>query len=212
MSKWRERYKVHPVAELFPMMSGEELVKFGEDIRANGLKVPLDFQRKAGRDVLLDGRNRLEAMERAGVSCSITRRYIEGDAIAHIISLNLKRRHLTKEQQAELILKGVRSSRQHGEMIPKRHAEGKRGSEKDIEKAHAVEIANEHGISKRTVERASAKAAGREPPPPKRPTLPAGLKAAREQYAAEFAKLPVSGEDAEWKRLAAAIDRAKGKS
>jgi ParB-like chromosome segregation protein Spo0J len=64
MSKWRHRYKVHPAADLFPMMSDEELTKLAEDIKANGLQSPITFTMN---DVLLDGRNRLEAMERAGV-------------------------------------------------------------------------------------------------------------------------------------------------
>ena len=40
-SPWRERYKVHPIADLFPMMSDEELAKLGEDIRKNGQRVPI---------------------------------------------------------------------------------------------------------------------------------------------------------------------------
>ena len=41
MSTWREKYKVHPAANIFPMMSDEELHKLGEDIRTNGLKPPI---------------------------------------------------------------------------------------------------------------------------------------------------------------------------
>ena len=37
MSKsWRDVYEVHPAAELFPMMSTEELKALGEDIKKNG--------------------------------------------------------------------------------------------------------------------------------------------------------------------------------
>ena len=67
MSRWRDKYKVHPVADVFPMMSDEELRVLGEDIAANGLGVPLDFGRMGKRRVLCDGRNRLEAMERKGI-------------------------------------------------------------------------------------------------------------------------------------------------
>jgi hypothetical protein len=32
-------YQVHPAAEVFPMMSDDELAKLGEDIKANGLTI-----------------------------------------------------------------------------------------------------------------------------------------------------------------------------
>ena len=54
MSTWRDKYKVHPAADVFPMMDGDELAKLGEDIKANGLKHPIIFQ--VGTSMLLDGR------------------------------------------------------------------------------------------------------------------------------------------------------------
>jgi hypothetical protein len=32
-SRWREKFKVHPAADVFPMMSDEELGVLAEDIR-----------------------------------------------------------------------------------------------------------------------------------------------------------------------------------
>ena len=59
-------------ADKFPLMSDDELAALGADIVANGLKHPIvfwdtnkgtpEFQR-----FLIDGRNRLEAMERVGL-------------------------------------------------------------------------------------------------------------------------------------------------
>jgi ParB-like chromosome segregation protein Spo0J len=63
MSRWRDKFKVHPVADVFPMMSDAELRVLGEDIKANGLQTTIVFDGSR----LLAGRNRLEAMERAGV-------------------------------------------------------------------------------------------------------------------------------------------------
>ena len=40
---WRDAYEVHPAADVFPMMSDEELDALAADIKANGLKVPLLF-------------------------------------------------------------------------------------------------------------------------------------------------------------------------
>jgi ParB-like chromosome segregation protein Spo0J len=62
-SKWRDKYKVHPAADVFPMMSDEKLAKLGQDIKANGLRQPIVIL----HGMLVDGRNRLEAMERAGL-------------------------------------------------------------------------------------------------------------------------------------------------
>jgi hypothetical protein len=103
MTSWRDKYSVHPAADVFPMMSDEELKMLGEDIRANGLKGRITFW----RDQVIDGRNRLAAMHLAripvraehttGINCN-------ADPVAHIISLNIHRRHLTKQQIADLIV------------------------------------------------------------------------------------------------------------
>ena len=66
---WRDQYKVHPAADVFPMMSDEELAELGEDIKEKGLLAPVVFwEDDDGNEFLLDGRNRLEAMDRAGVT------------------------------------------------------------------------------------------------------------------------------------------------
>jgi len=170
---WRDKYKVHPAADVFPMMGDDELKALGEDIKVNGLQEPLTFwwQTTPKRQrLLVDGRNRLEAMERAGIelprtiavrngSHTITaQNVIEGDPVAFIISANIRRRHLTKQQQADLILAAIKAApivRQRGEKIGK-------GRPVDEVKAAAVKAGTEHGISKRTVERAFAKADDKE--------------------------------------------------
>jgi hypothetical protein len=65
---------VHPAAELFPMMSEAELRELGEDIKANGLRMSITLVDWPGSPVkadgkpvaLLDGRNRLDALELTG--------------------------------------------------------------------------------------------------------------------------------------------------
>jgi transposase len=64
---WREVIPIHEAANLFPLMDKEELQKLADDIRKNGLQEPIvlwaeEFDRKFQRYVL-DGRNRLDAME-----------------------------------------------------------------------------------------------------------------------------------------------------
>src|SRR5262249_10691876 len=103
MSKWRERYKVHPAADVFPMMSDYELDDLAADIKLNGQTIPVLFWNGDGKgEVLIDGRNRLEACERVGVH-PLTETFICKDPVTHIITLNIRRRHLTKQQQADLI-------------------------------------------------------------------------------------------------------------
>jgi hypothetical protein len=64
---WRDHIKVHPAADLFPMMSDAELKELGEDIKKNGLEQPLVFWESESDYFLLDGRNRLDAMEVVGL-------------------------------------------------------------------------------------------------------------------------------------------------
>jgi ParB-like chromosome segregation protein Spo0J len=89
--------KVHPYADLFPMMTDEELEALVADIQENGLQQPiLRYQ-----GLILDGRNRLLACEKANVEPAFIDH--EGDdasAFARVISLNVQRRDLTAGQRA----------------------------------------------------------------------------------------------------------------
>jgi hypothetical protein len=65
---WREHLKVHPAADLFPLMSETELKELAEDISKNGLQSPIMIWRSApdGSDYLIDGRNRADALAMLG--------------------------------------------------------------------------------------------------------------------------------------------------
>jgi hypothetical protein len=63
---WREHLKVHPAADLFPLMSETELKELAEDIRKNGLQQPVIIRHLDGGSQLLDGRNRLDALALLG--------------------------------------------------------------------------------------------------------------------------------------------------
>jgi hypothetical protein len=73
---WRDFLKIHPAAELFPRMTEDELAALGKDIKKNGLKSPIALWSpgyigdgaKPRQRYVLDGINRLDAMERAGLS------------------------------------------------------------------------------------------------------------------------------------------------
>lgn len=94
-------FPVHPAAAVFPMMLDDELVELAHDIRTNGQKVPIVIH----EGTLLDGRNRLEACRTAGVEPWIQEwNGAGGSPVGFIASLNLNRRHLTKEQRAIFVV------------------------------------------------------------------------------------------------------------
>lgn len=96
-------WPLHPAAELFPLMDEAGLAALADDIGANGLHESLTLYRdpKSGRDVLLDGRNRLAACTAIGVTPT-TRHYEGEDPIGYVLSENVHRRHLTTGQRAAL--------------------------------------------------------------------------------------------------------------
>ena len=68
---WRAWLKVHPAADVFPMMGDDDLLALGRDIKKNGLEEAVTVLVVGESDGettdhlrLLDGRNRLEAMAR----------------------------------------------------------------------------------------------------------------------------------------------------
>ena len=89
----------HYLADLFPLMSASDFDALVEDIRANGIRVPITlFEGK-----VLDGRNRIRACEAAGVEPIFeVFQGTEDDALSYVLSLNLVRRHLCTTQKAAL--------------------------------------------------------------------------------------------------------------
>src|SRR5580698_9900828 len=59
-----QEFKIHPSAELFPLLEGEEFDELVRDIETHGLNEPI-WLHPDGR--VLDGRNRLRACIKAGV-------------------------------------------------------------------------------------------------------------------------------------------------
>ena len=64
---WRDVLPVHPAVEMFPLMSPDELKDLGADIKQKGLSQPVSLWRTETGYSLLDGRNRLDAMEMVGI-------------------------------------------------------------------------------------------------------------------------------------------------
>jgi N6-adenosine-specific RNA methylase IME4 len=111
-----EPLKFHPLADIFPLLDGYELAGLVDDIRANGLREPIWIYEQK----ILDGRNRHRAAAAAGVQCP-ARTYDGDDPVGFVVSLNLKRRHLSESQRAMVAAKlaTLRSGdNQHSEGLP----------------------------------------------------------------------------------------------
>ena len=87
---------VHPYAEKFPMLGEAELAELAESIAENGLRNPIVLTPDG---LILDGRNRSAACERAGVSPTTI--VYEGDDLAeYVIDCNSSRRHMSTGARA----------------------------------------------------------------------------------------------------------------
>jgi hypothetical protein len=86
----------HPIADIFPLMEGQEFAELCESIRKNKLREPITlFEGK-----VLDGRNRERACEATGVEPRY--RDFEGtyeQAVQFVWDMNFHRRHMTNEQK-----------------------------------------------------------------------------------------------------------------
>jgi ParB-like chromosome segregation protein Spo0J len=88
----------HPLAAIFPLLSGSEFDALVENIKQNGLREAIRMHRD-GR--VLDGRNRWRACLEAGVECR-SNTFVGSDEqlLDFIIDMNLHRRHLDESQRA----------------------------------------------------------------------------------------------------------------
>lgn len=218
---WRDVIKIHPAAEVFPLLGDADLRALADDIEANGLHVaPIVFE-ETGKDEhgnevtttwLIDGRNRLDAMELLGwevvdweeydrtgeakiviesmrgvaidAEVIIPEQHAFRDVAGLVVSANIRRRHLSKKQQASLIVKAVNAGQPWqeqrtgtgGEDLDRRSQDenldaaptrsfnptpGRKGGSTKGVRGKAVQVAARYGISKATVDRAIAESEGR---------------------------------------------------
>ena len=114
---------VHPAVEMFPLMSPDELKDLGADIKQKGLSQPVSLWRTETGYSLLDGRNRLDAMEMVGIKVvldanedfvgkKIRKQCVQAtfimppsDPYGWVASQNIHRRNLTPEKKRDLIVR-----------------------------------------------------------------------------------------------------------
>jgi N6-adenosine-specific RNA methylase IME4/ParB-like chromosome segregation protein Spo0J len=90
----------HPLANIFPLLEGQDFAELVADIKAHGLHEPIVVY----EDKVLDGRNRLRACTAVGIEPTFTA-YTGDDPVAYVVSLNLRRRHLDESQRAMVAAK-----------------------------------------------------------------------------------------------------------
>jgi hypothetical protein len=100
--------KPHPLSELFPPMSDQELQELAKDIKINGLRTSIVLH----EDKILDGVQRERACELANVQPTyMDFRQMEGlntnGPLAFVVSENLHRRHLHPSDYTTLVNKLV---------------------------------------------------------------------------------------------------------
>lgn len=93
--------KAHPAADIFPMMSEEELSSLAADIKAHGQNLPITTIVEDGETLILDGRNRARACEIAGIPV-MSQAYGGEDPFSFVVSANLQKRHLSISERALL--------------------------------------------------------------------------------------------------------------
>jgi hypothetical protein len=98
-------YRVHPAAAIFPLIEGREFDELVESLRAHGQSSPIIVH----EGVLLDGRNRLRAIERLQAQRVVIEPWIKewdptgwDSEVDFITAANLHRRHLTDAQRAQI--------------------------------------------------------------------------------------------------------------
>jgi len=114
----REGYPAHPYAEIFPLHDGPSMWELRDDIKANGQQVAiLLWTDERGKTWVADGRRRQACC--LALDLEPNYRHFKGtepELLWHVVSLNLKRRHLGEAERAmvaakiENLARGVKKS------------------------------------------------------------------------------------------------------
>ena len=91
----------HPIADLFPLMTGDEYDQLKADIAANGLLEAIWLHPDGS---IIDGRNRHRACLDTNTPPRFRTWSNNGSLTAFVVSMNLHRRHLTSSQRAVIAL------------------------------------------------------------------------------------------------------------
>ncbi len=163
---------MHPAALLVPEPTPEEFAELKADIKKNGLRERIVFL----GEKLLDGRSRHRALtelrtegaliDGRTISDDIRTYYSRpagtreaADPVAFVVSKNIRRRHLTPGQRAQVVL----AATEMVEALRKQAADREKAgtlATPDARGKTSEKLAKVAGVSSRTVERAKAKGKG----------------------------------------------------
>jgi hypothetical protein len=108
---WDAWLHPHPAAEAFPRLDVDALRILADDIKQHGQQEACTYIKDEEGLHLLDGINRLDARELAGLRIDINDRAVfeqlssNIDVIAYVVSKNINRRHLDESQRAMVAAK-----------------------------------------------------------------------------------------------------------
>ncbi len=125
--------------QLLPELTQDEFATLKADIAKRGVQVPVEYDEQGN---ILDGHHRLRACEELGIDewPSIIRGDLsEEEKVEHVLSLNLNRRHLTREQLAALevdLRQQGWSYRRIGEKLNRSHEQVRR----DVQEATVTDV------------------------------------------------------------------------
>ena len=188
---WRDHKTIHPAAAVFPALPDDELRKLAHDIDRHGLRAAIQTRTVAGPnggvEFVIDGVNRLDAMESLGwqiinekgewigelATVPGTKSKVEhfvgrthAQVAAEVIGFNIQRRHLSKQEQVELIDAVLRAATIESANIARSFSPvpGKKGGSTKGHTGRVVEESKKLGISERTAKLALVKALKRRKP------------------------------------------------
>lgn len=134
----RRELQFHEIANVFPLLEGEEFRELCEDIEKNGQQQPiLTYESK-----ILDGRNRYRACREIGEEPWVER-WVGDNPVEAVMSLNLHRRHLTSGQKAmigveaeKMLAREAKKRQAHGgtapgKTLPQKIAEGEKSAKRE---------------------------------------------------------------------------------
>jgi hypothetical protein len=195
-----EPLKFHILADLFPLMEGEEFDSLVADIKANGLRERIDLY----EGQIVDGRNRYRALQQLGIKPSTDQKQYFRKAIyahstggeiapheqdndarvrAYIIFRNIHRRHLTAEQKRDLIAKVIAAKPEASDrQIAKQVTVGSVRSEKEAT-GELSPVEKRVGADGKARKRPAQKKAT---PPKPIPSVQSKLEVAVQQHAGEL--------------------------
>lgn len=146
--------KAHPYADIFPMLSEEELSDLAADIKANDLLNPISTVMVGDEEMILDGRNRAVACEMAGVEPRYQPVNGTTDLLGFVVSQNVKRRQLKAGPLAIAAAEAWIEAEKAGLVLT-----GKGGDRSNAQSGHCIKDPRTHfgklfGVGKNYVDQA----------------------------------------------------------